>query len=176
MIARHAFAVLGVMATEIERKYLLRNAAWRDEAFDSRVLKQFYLSRPNHVSIRIRIIDDVSARLTIKSGQRGLTRDEFEYEIPVADAVEMIALRKGAVVEKTRYRARRGDAIWEIDAFAGENEGLVVAEIELDHEEQSIDLPEWIGAEVTGERRYYNASLSEHPFKQWSVEKTVVDD
>ncbi len=163
------------MATEIERKYLLRNAAWQDEVFDSRSLRQFYLSRPNHVSIRIRITDDVSAKLTIKSGQRGLTRDEFEYEIPVSDAVEMIALRKGDVVEKTRYRVRRGDAIWEIDAFAGENEGLVVAEIELDHEKQSFDLPDWLGAEVTGEPRYYNASLSEHPFKHWSSETKLAD-
>lgn len=164
------------MATEIERKYLLRNAVWQEEAFDSRIFRQFYLSRPNHVSIRIRIIDDVSAKLTIKSGQRGLSRDEFEYEIPVSDAVEMIGLRKGAIVEKTRYRVRRGDDIWEIDAFIGENEGLVVAEIELDYEDQSVDLPDWVGAEVTGQPRYYNASLSEHPFKQWSTETNPVDD
>lgn len=157
------------MATEIERKYLLSNAVWRDEAFDSRFFKQFYLIRPNHVSIRIRIIDDVLAKLTIKSGQRGLSRDEFEYEIPVSDAVEMIAFRKGAIVEKTRYRVRRGDVIWEIDAFSGENDGLIVAEVELDHEDQSIDLPDWVGAEVTGEPRYYNANLSERPFKKWST-------
>lgn len=163
------------MATEIERKYLLRNAGWQEECSDSRVFRQFYLSRPNHVSIRIRIIDEVSARLTIKSGRRGLSRDEFEYEIPVSDAVEMIALRKGAIVEKTRYRVRRGNVIWEIDAFSGENDGLIVAEVELDHEDQSIDLPDWVGAEVTGEPRYYNASLSERPFRQWPTEIHVAD-
>lgn len=157
------------MATEIERKYLVRGDAWRDEAADSRRFKQAYLSRLDHVSIRIRIIDDVTAKLTIKSGRRGLSREEFEYEVPVNDGLEMLALRKGAIVEKTRYRVIRGDLTWEIDVFAGENSGLVVAEVELEGEDQAISLPEWIGEEVTGDPKYYNASLSVTPFNLWSA-------
>ena len=158
------------MAIEIERKFLVHGQAWLGEVEDSRQFKQAYLSRLDHVSIRIRIIDDASARLTIKSGRRGLSREEFEYDVPIEDALEILALRKGAVVEKTRYRVVRDDLTWEIDVFGGENSGLVVAEVELEQEDQAVDLPEWIGKEVTGDPKYYNASLSVTPFKLWSTQ------
>lgn len=156
------------MATEIERKFLVGSTDWREDAYDSRTMEQAYISRANHVSVRIRIVDDTTAWLTVKSGARKLARDEFEYEIPVSDAREMLMLRRGAVIQKTRFRVRHGELTWEIDVFAGENEGLIVAEVELEREDQTFEVPRWVGEEVTGQARYYNASLSEMPFALWS--------
>lgn len=155
------------MAVEIERKYLVADDSWRAEAGPGRHIRQAYLAASPGQSIRIRIIDDGQAWLTIKSGYRGIVRDEFEYEVPLADALAMLELCQGGVIEKTRYRVSAGSLIWDIDVFAGDNDGLVVAEIELDDEAQEVAAPAWLGREVTGDARYQNSRLADAPFNTW---------
>ena len=121
--------------------------------------------------MRVRLAGD-KARLTIKKRVKGATRLEFEYEIPVDEASSLIDnVCVGPVVEKTRHILKHDGLIWEIDVFTGDNEGLVVAEVELGSEDQSFDLPVWAGKEVTHDSRYYNASLVAHPFKKWASAK-----
>ncbi|MEL7052829.1 MAG: CYTH domain-containing protein [Cyanobacteria bacterium J06634_6] len=156
------------MGTEIERKFLVTNDSWRAASTGKRYC-QGYISttQPGH-SVRVRIAGS-RAYLTIKGPSQGLSRAEFEYEIPLDDAQEMLeTLCDRPLIEKTRYCLPIGPVVWEIDEFIGENAGLVVAEVELKNAEQPVALPDWIGQEVSGEPRYYNQSLVKNPYSQWA--------
>ena len=155
------------MGKEIERKFLLLSDAWRDEVRDSVHLIQGYLVRNEKSAIRIRI-KGTRAELNIKQTLDGIDRLEYEYEIPLADAreiLEHVALRP--LIEKTRHHVVRGDHLWEIDEFDGENRGLIMAEIELTDADEPFDKPAWIGEEVSLDPRYYNSNLSLSPFGKW---------
>ena len=129
-------------------------------------MKQAYLMIDGHKVVRVRVADD-KAFLTIKGNLSGITRDEFEYEIPVEDATQMMNLRTGSIVEKTRYIYEFSGKTWEIDVFEGENSGLIVAEIELENEDEAFDKPAWLLDEVSTDDRYFNFSLSKNPYKKW---------
>lgn len=155
------------MPVEIERKFLVSNDAWRDAAHAAHALRQGYLNDENRCSVRVRTSAE-RAWLNIKSATVGAQRLEFEYEIPVADAHRMLdTLCRKPLIEKVRYLVDAGRHTWEIDVFAGDNAGLIVAEIELDDPEEAFERPGWLGAEVTHDVRYYNTSLSRHPYKDW---------
>lgn len=155
------------MAIEIERKFRVITNDWRLAGDHGRRIRQAYLASSSKNSVRIRITDENQAKLTIKSGFRGIARDEFEYEIPVEDAVTMLPLCQASVIDKVRYHVPIGDFVWEVDVFAGANAGLTIAEIELTYENQEFSLPAWIGDEVTGDLRYQNSSLAETPYCEW---------
>jgi adenylate cyclase len=138
------------MSFEIERKFLIRNDSWRSSATRYTKIRQAYLDSNAKVSIRVRIKDDGSATLTLKSRSSKLRRREFEYAIPTSDAEELLSLRRGHIVEKVRYIVPCGNLNWEIDVFSGENLGLVTAEIELLDENHQIELPPWIGLASLG--------------------------
>jgi CYTH domain-containing protein len=151
---------------EIERKFLVVGDDWRQEATGA-TIRQGYLCSLQERSVRVRVAGD-RGTLTIKGMADGAARAEYEYEIPVGDAEELLnELCERPLIEKTRYRVENADDIWEIDVFAGDNSGLTVAEIELEDEGQTVRLPEWIGEEVTGDPRYLNANLFKHPFCRW---------
>ena len=155
------------MATEIERKFLVNNDLWKEHVASESRMKQGYLMAVENAAIRVRIAKGV-ARLNIKSTTNGISRAEFEYEIPLRDGeeiLEAVALRP--YIDKTRYEVDWGGHTWELDVFYGENQGLIVAEIELDSEEEQFDLPPWSGKDVSDDARYYNASLISHPYSQW---------
>ena len=155
------------MAKEIERKFLLADAGWRNEIERSERMVQGYLNDVGPVSVRARIAGQ-RAWLNIKSRTLGISRDEFEYEIPLADAERMLDhLTTGPVIDKTRHFVRHGGLLWEIDEFHGENDGLIVAEVELEHVDQPFERPAWLGEEVSHEARYYNVSLVKMPYSQW---------
>ena len=155
------------MAQEIERKFLVTNDSWRAAAAGKRYCQGYIATtKPGH-SVRVRIAGD-QAYLTIKGPSTGLSRAEFEYEIPTGDAGKMLeTLCDRPLIEKTRYRLPIGPVVWEIDEFIGENAGLIVAEVELENEAQSVDLPDWVGLEVSGESKYYNQSLVRNPYSRW---------
>jgi adenylate cyclase len=152
------------MATEIERKFLVEGTSWRQS--DSVRLSQGYLNRDRHRTVRVRIAG-AKAFLTVKGVPQGVTRAEFEYEIPVADAEQMLKLSDGPVIEKSRHVIVHDGSKWEVDEFLGDNAGLVIAEIELTAEDQPFSRPAWLGREVTDDKRYYNSNLAAHPYKQW---------
>ena len=155
------------MGLEIERKFLLSGDAWRILAHDSERLRQGYLNNETHCSVRVRTSLD-RAWINIKGVTIGAQRQEFEYEIPLADAHRMLdTLSIDSVIEKVRHYVSVGRHVWEIDEFEGDNAGLVVAEIELGHTDEEFDKPDWIGEEVTHDERYYNTCLARHPFKDW---------
>jgi adenylate cyclase len=154
------------VAREIERKFLVRNDSWK-AGLQGVPCRQAYLATDERVTVRVRILGD-DGYLTIKGKSAGPARDEFEYPIPVADALAMLeSLSTGGVVEKIRYSVIAHGMLWDVDEFLGANSGLVVAEVELDHEGQEIVLPEWAGKEVTGDVRYYNSRLAREPFSAW---------
>ncbi len=154
------------MAQEIERKFLVKNDSWRGQDSGKRY-RQGYLSTVKERTVRVRIAGD-KGFLTIKGITVGASRPEYEYEIPVADANEMLdQLCERPLIEKTRYRIPHTGLVWEIDEFEGENRGLISAEVELKDEHQSVELPAWIGQEVTGDPRYFNANLVAKPFTTW---------
>lgn len=157
------------MAKEIERKFLVISDEYK--ALGEGVLyRQGYLSRVKERIVRVRLVGE-RGFLTIKGENRGAVRDEFEYEIPAEDATLMLDLLcEKPLIEKKRYRITHAGIIWEVDEFLGENEGLVLAEVELDNENQVIELPNWIGKEVTADARYFNSNLSLLPFKRWQSE------
>jgi adenylate cyclase len=157
----------GAMHYEIERKFLVRDAGWRVSAGQGKLIRQGYLARDASVSLRVRIIDRACATLTLKSAVAEMRRLEFEYDIPLADGVVLLGLRESGLIEKLRYTFPWHGLVWEIDVFQGENQGLVIAEIELPHEDKVFEKPEWLGSEVTSERRYSNASLAKLPFQRW---------
>ena len=157
------------MSFEIERKFLVHGEAWRDLAVSRTSIRQAYLAAEGKASVRVRIFENRTATLTVKGRAVALRRLELEYPVPVLDAEALMPLRLGAVIEKDRYAVPWGDDLtWEIDVFAAENTGLIVAEIELRREDQEFDLPEWIGPEVTGQTPYYNSSLALRPFCSWA--------
>ena len=154
------------MAVEIERKFLVEGDAWRAAATGSMRLRQAYLSRSGQASVRIRLVDDKAAMLTIKSADKSggpaLLRSEFEYPVPIDDAVAMLDLRTGLIIDKTRHLVPAGNGrTWEVDVFAGAHQGLVLAEIELESADEAVDLPGWIGREVTGDQGYSNLALAQ---------------
>ncbi len=154
------------MGTEIERKFLVTNDLWRVGAKGT-LYRQGYLSTAADRNVRVRIIGD-QGFLTVKGRADGITRLEFEYEIPLADATGMLDdLCLKPLIEKTRTKIDYRGATWEVDDFAGDNAGLVVAEVELASEDQRVELPPWIGEEVSEDPRYFNSSLVAKPFKTW---------
>jgi adenylate cyclase len=155
------------MALEIERKFLVTGDAWRAMARGT-AYRQGYLCNARARSVRIRA-SDTDAWLTVKGETMGMVRPEFEYRIPRADADALLELCLQPLIEKTRYRVEHAGQTWEVDEFAAENAGLVLAEIELQETGQQIDLPAWVGEEVTQDPRYYNANLQLHPYRQWSA-------
>ncbi len=153
------------MGIEIERKFLVKDGSWKADADSGRSCRQGYLLSDQGMTVRIRVIGE-KAFLTMKGPSNGLSRMEFEYEIPSADAEALLALC-GHLVEKVRHLVSYAGMVWEVDVFAGANEGLVMAEIELESEGQPFGQPEWVGEEVSGDHRYYNAYLADHPFTGW---------
>ena len=155
-----------MVATEIERKFLVRGDAWRAMASGKRY-RQGYLSTVKERVVRVRTIQD-KGYLTIKGITHSATRLEYEYAIPATEANEMLDyLCEPPLIEKIRYTLRAGDLLWEIDEFEGVNKGLIVAEVELTHEQQTIEYPSWIGEEVTEDPRYFNSNLIAKPFTTW---------
>jgi CYTH domain-containing protein len=154
------------MGQEIERKFLVQGDAWRALGSGTRY-RQGYLSTVKERTVRVRTIDD-QGFLTIKGVTVGARRAEYEYPIPVQDANELLdELCERPLIEKTRYKIQHAGLTWEVDEFAGENQGLIVAEVELSDEAQALQLPDWVGAEVTADPRYYNANLIAHPYTTW---------
>jgi adenylate cyclase len=155
------------MAIEIEHKFLLANNDWREHITRSVKYRQGYLSSQATSSIRIRISDD-HAWLNIKSATIGTHRHEYEYEIPLQDANEIISiLCRKPIIEKTRHFVVHDGNTWEIDEFEGDNRGLIIAEIELPEIGQTFSKPPWLGKEVTHDLRYYNNNLALHPYSEW---------
>jgi adenylate cyclase len=155
------------MATEIERKFLVTGDSWRDAVESEARLMQGYLANNANVTVRVRIKGD-KAMLTIKGATLGVTRAEYEYAIPMDDAETMLKeLAAGPVVDKTRHLVRVDDHVWELDVFHGDNDGLVMAEIELGSEDEAFRLPDWAGQEVSDDSRYYNVNLARNPYKHW---------
>jgi adenylate cyclase len=158
------------MPFEIERKFLVRGDAWRAAAIETLPIRQAYLAIDGKASVRLRIKRD-SATLPIKSRTPELRRLELEYPIPVIEAEAAITLRRGLIVEKDRHLVPHAGMTWEIDEFHRENEGLIIAEIELRDADQRFDLPPWAGPEVTSQPQFYNSALSVNPFVSWSCEQ-----
>ncbi|KKC33613.1 CYTH domain-containing protein [Devosia psychrophila] len=148
------------MAQEIERKFLVTGDGWKALAESSSLLRQGYLSSNAKATVRVRSWDDERAALTLKGRASGMTRAEYEYDIPMGDAREMLDMAQPHVLEKRRHLVTFGGLTWEVDVFEGRHEGLVIAEVELTSEQQAVELPAWVGTEVTDDDRYYNASLS----------------
>jgi CYTH domain-containing protein len=154
------------MAKEIERKFLVRDKRYRQLA-EPVSFRQGYLSTAKERIVRVRVEGDKSY-LTVKGMTNGITRTEYEYELPPAEAEEMLKrLCKKPIIEKDRYKVECDGMIWEVDEFHGPNEGLVVAEVHLDREDQKITLPEWVGEEVSHEPKYFSSSLVQNPYSKW---------
>jgi adenylate cyclase len=144
---------------EIERKFLVVGDGWKKRATGQIHIEQGYLAKGRRATIRVRIRDGRDATLTIKSRERGISRDEFEYKVPLRHARALLALCGSARIEKQRYTVPVGKLLWEVDAFLGRADNLVMAEIELEREDQAVKLPAWVGAEVSADPRYRNSSL-----------------
>ncbi|ACK69016.1 adenylate cyclase [Gloeothece citriformis PCC 7424] len=155
------------MAIEIERKFLVKGDGWRSLG-SGIVYRQGYIGTQNpETTVRVRVIGE-QGYLTLKGKTQGAVRAEFEYPIPVEDALEMLdTLCDRPLIEKTRYKIKQGELTWEVDEFIGDNQGLIIAEVELQQENQVIELPDWIAQEVTGDLRYYNVNLVKNPFLKW---------
>ena len=153
---------------EIERKFLVKGNGYKQLAFDSSRIKQGYICSERGRTVRVRIRDS-RGYLTIKgpSENGGLSRYEFEKEITLDEATQLMALCEPGIIDKRRYLVKSGSHIFEVDEFYGENEGLVMAEVELGSEDESYEKPDFIGEEVTGDRRYYNSQLRRNPFSVW---------
>jgi len=167
------------MAIEIERKFLVIGEGWRRDIEKSVRMAQGYLndiaavnSGAQKASVRVRIAGE-QAFVNIKSRELGHTRQEFDYEIPVADAEALIRLCVGGLIEKTRHYVRYAGFLWEIDVFEGDNLGLRVAEIELPSADARFERPDWAGAEVTEQLRYYNLALADYPYSRWRGEEKL---
>lgn len=156
------------MGVEIERKFLLKDDSWRKNSVGI-FYTQGYLNKTQKSTVRVRIAGD-RGFLTIKSKSQGISRKEFEYEIPKKDAIELLELSLTPIIEKIRYKIEYAGNCWEVDEFLGENKGLFVAEIELSSEDQQFEKPDWVGEEVSGDKRYYNSHLARNPYLKWRVE------
>ncbi len=156
------------MATEIEHKFLIRDDRWRQQIERSIRMRQGYLSSDARCSVRVRIADGCGF-LNLKSGTLGIQRSEYEYPIPLIEAEEILdTLCEKPLLEKTRHLVHVGGHLWEIDEFAGDNAGLIVAEIELNDPNEPFVRPEWVGEDVSQDIRYYNSQLARHPYTTWS--------
>lgn len=155
------------MAIECERKFLVTSDAWRVGARPV-AIRQGYLADAGRVAVRVRIAGD-DAFLTIKGGRPGISRLEFEYPIPAADAAELLGLCRPPLIEKTRYVLDHAGHEWVVDVFEGDNAGLIVAEVELSGPDEAVALPPWAGAEVTADPRYLNVNLGSHPYRAWAT-------
>ena len=154
------------MGTEIERKFLVTENSWRSLAAGTKY-RQGYLNSAKERTVRVRTIDD-KGFLTIKGITTGASRAEYEYEIPVADADALLDdLCEKPLIEKNRYKIDFEGFVWEVDEFFGENQGLIVAEVELESEDQAFEKPGWIGEEVTGDPKYFNSNLINNPYLKW---------
>ena len=155
------------MGTEIERKFLVKDDSWRTPDLIGTRFRQGYVAVGSPAAVRLRIAGD-TAILNIKSAVINITRTEFEYPVPLDDAQQVLeSVCAGRIVEKTRFRVEHSGLTWEIDVFEGANEGLVVAELELESEDQPFEKPPWLGEEVSGDPRYLNTHLSQHPYTEW---------
>lgn len=156
------------MALEIERKFLVKDDCYKERAYSSSRIAQGYICSGRGRTVRVRIRDD-KGYLTIKgpADVKGLGRYEWEKEIPLQEAQELMKLCEPGMIDKTRYLVRSGKHVFEVDEFYGENEGLVVAEVELGSEEEAYEKPDFVGEEVTGDVRYYNSFLMKFPYKSW---------
>jgi len=154
------------MGKEIERKFLLKDDSWRSLA-KGKKYRQGYLNSVKERIVRVRTIDD-EGFLTVKGITKGATRAEFEYDIPADEAETMLDdLCEKPLIEKNRYKIEFGGLVWEVDEFIGENQGLTMAEVELESEDQSFKKPAWIGKEVTGDPKYFNSNLIQNPYTRW---------
>jgi adenylate cyclase len=163
------------MSVEIERKFLVRDDTWRAQVAGRVAIRQAYLATDGKASVRVRVRDNNSATLSVKSRPASLRRLELEFPVPILEAEAMIGLRHGAVIEKVRHLVPHGDLTFEVDVFCGENDGLIIAEIELQDEHQSFALPDWIGAEITGQPQYYNSALVLRPYQSWPQPVAVAE-
>lgn len=156
------------MSLEIERKFLVLNDSYKQQSFSHTHIQQGYITSEPGRTVRVRI-RDTRAYLTIKgpSLDGGLSRYEFEQEIPLSDARQLLLLCEPVIIDKTRWLVRHADHIFEVDEFYAENKGLVIAEVELHTTDETVLLPDFIGTEVTGDRRYYNSQLRSHPYTKW---------
>ena len=156
------------MAQEIERKFLVKDSSFKELAFSSSRIAQGYICSSRGRTVRVRIRDE-KGYLTIKgpAGENGLSRYEWEKEIPLDEAQELMKLCAPGMIDKTRYLVQSGNHVFEVDEFYGENEGLVVAEVELSSENESFKKPDFIGEEVTGIAKYYNSFLMKFPYTKW---------
>lgn len=157
------------MSLEIERKFLVKNTNFKAQSFQKKYLKQGYLNSDKKRTVRVRIADD-KAFLTVKgkSNKNGTTRFEWEKEISVLEATQLLLLCENSIIEKNRFLIRSNTHTFEVDEFLGENLGLVIAEIELNSENETFNKPDWLDIEVTGNIKYYNSNISKNPFKNWS--------
>ncbi|HVW97345.1 MAG TPA: CYTH domain-containing protein [Mucilaginibacter sp.] len=156
------------MAFEIERKFLVDHSKWKALAKpEGRYLRQGYLTDRKEATIRVRLDGD-KAFITIKGATTGISRKEFEYEIPAEDGTELLNEFAPAAIEKVRFDIIFEGKLWEVDEFLGDNAGLIVAEIELTNENEHFVLPDWVSAEVSHDARYFNANLLKNPFRSWS--------
>ena len=158
------------MSVEIERKFLVKSVDLESLATKKTRIQQGYLNHDPKRTVRIRITDK-QGFITVKgaSNASGTTRFEWEREIPKDEAVALLALSDGTVIDKTRFYIPHGAHVFEVDEFYGDNVGLIIAEIELNNEAEHFEKPDWIGEEVTGQSKYYNAYLIQHPFTQWDL-------
>jgi len=155
------------MATEIERKFLVTGDGWRAAAHQAIAMRHGYLAPlGGAASVRVRV-EGTQGKLNVTAAKIGMSRAEYEYDIPAAEAEEMLATLCSGLILKTRYYVNVGAHLWEVDVFEGDNAPLVVAEIELGSEDEAFERPDWLGAEVTQEARYYNHALSVTPYAQW---------
>ena len=155
------------MKVEIERKFLVKNQDWKKLIVEKHSIQQGYLNTDKSCNVRVRIMNNL-AFITIKGKRVNTARTEFEYEIPLNDAESILKLSKTSIIKKTRFTVNHQGQIWEIDQFEGDNQGLVIAEIELKQKDEAISLPNWIGTEISNDERFYNLSLSSNPFKNWN--------
>lgn len=154
------------MGVEIEKKFLLKNEDWKKQCTKGVKIKQGYLNSHTERTVRVRLSDG-KGKITIKGKTENITRKEFEYQIPYKEALSLIQLCETPIIEKTRFKVKLGNLTWEIDQFGGENVGLIIAEVELKSENQILNIPSWIGQEVSKDSKYYNSSLLTYPYKNW---------
>lgn len=166
-----AVVIYYIIMMEIERKFLVRSLDFKEAAFNRTTIKQGYLNSNPQRTVRVRT-KGKHGFLTIKgkSNESGISRFEWETEIPLKDAEQLLSLCEAGVIDKIRYEIKQGEHIFEVDEFAGENQGLIIAEVELRSEDEEFETPNWLGKEVTGDERYYNSYLVSNPYTSWALE------
>ncbi len=155
-----------MMPIEIERKFLVTNSDWKSITNKETLIKQGYITSNLKRTVRVRVKEE-KGFLTIKGKTVNTSRAEYEYEIPLSEALELMNLCEGPLIEKTRYEVIQNGDLWEVDVFEGANKGLIVAELELESEDQEVTLPDWVGKEVSHEEKYFNSKLINNPYRGW---------